>query len=278
MEAALDIRHEEKAQRVDARARFAVTHDGRRTRVARLFQEGAAKIRWPRSNTEQLEAVLINTAGGLTGGDQLSWSFNVGSNAALSLTTQACEKLYRASSGTARVAAEITVGDGGRIDWLPQETILFDGAALRRTLDADLAPSARGLFVEATIFGRRAMGETVRQASMADRWRIRCGGRLVHGEDLFIGGDVEETLARRATANAGRAVATVLLVGEDAPALCSRARAIVGDGGVSAWEVGGYGKLLARLVAGDGYELRKRLVPLIGLLSGQAAAPKLWSL
>ena len=89
------------------------------------------------------------------------------------VTTQACEKIYRASSGSAEVRNRIAVGEGGRLDWLPQETILFDGARLARRLEAELAPGAELLLVEATIFGRSARGETVRSGLFADRWRIR---------------------------------------------------------------------------------------------------------
>ena len=74
-------------------------------------------------------------------------------------------------------------------------------------------------------------------------------------------------------------MATVLLVGDEAERHLDAARDIAGsDGGVSFWPVAGTGKLLARLVAGDGYALRRRLVPLVELLNGRAGLPKLWSL
>ncbi len=82
-----------------------------------------------------------------------------------------------------------------------------------------------------------------------------------------------------AVAGGAAAIATVLLVSPDAEGLLPEAREIVGEeGGASFWTVGGTGKLLARLVAGDGYGLRKRLAPLVGLLNGQAGLPKVWTL
>jgi urease accessory protein len=267
------------AQRVAGKARLACAEIDGRTRLRRLYQDGSAKIRMPAVNGDPLEAVLINTAGGLTGGDRLAWEVDVGAGAAAVITTQACEKVYRASSGHAGVRVGLNVGEGARIAWLPQETIVFDRSAFARTLDVDLAPGAEALLLEATVFGRLAMGERTTHGRFHDRWRVRRRGELIHAEDFRIGPDIAATLGRPAVADGAAAVATVLLVSPRAEDLLDRVRGIVGDdGGVSAWSVGGSGKLLARLRAGDGYSLRKRLVPLVELLNGRAGLPKLWSL
>jgi urease accessory protein len=267
------------AQRVDARARLVAGYSSGRTRLARLYQDGAAKIRMPAVAGDPLEAILINTAGGLTGGDRVAWEIEAGAGASVAVTTQACEKVYRTRSGRAEVSASLSAAEGARIAWLPQETIVYDRSAFARRLDVDLAEYAQALVVEATIFGRLAMGERVRQAMFRDRWRVRQGGRLIHAEDFAVGPDLEATLARPAVTGGAIAIATVLLVSPDAETLLPQVREIIGgDGGASAWSVGGSGKLLARLFAGDGYLLRKRLVPLVGLLNGQAGLPKVWSL
>lgn len=267
------------AQRVDARARLSVHHAEGRTRIERLYQEGAAKIRMPAAASDPLEAILINTAGGLTGGDRIAWRIDAGPGASVTATTQACEKAYRTRSGSARVDVRLNAAEDGRIAWLPQETIIYDGSSLDRHLEVDLADGAEALVVEATLFGRLAMGETVSRALFRDRWHVRCRGRLIHAEAFSIGPDVSNTLPRPTAAAGGLAVATVLYVSPGAEALLPQARTIIGDdGGASHWSVDGTGKLLARLVAGDGYSLRKRLAPLIGLLNGQAGLPKIWSL
>ena len=267
------------AQRVDARARLAVRHSEGRTRIERLYQEGAAKVRMPEVQAGPLEAILINTAGGLTGGDRIAWEIEAGRGAAVTITTQACEKLYRSRSGEARAEVRLSAEEGARIAWLPQETIVYDRSSFSRRLEVDLAEGAQALIVEATLFGRRAMGETVSQALFRDRWRVRQDGRLVHAEAFSIGPDLAATLARPAVAGGAVAIANVLLVSPDAETFLPEVRKIVGEeGGVSFWSVGGTGKLLARLVTGDGYALRKRLTPLVGLLNGQAGLPKVWSL
>jgi urease accessory protein len=267
------------AQRVDARARLAVHRAEGLTRVGRLYQDGAAKIRMPEVSADPLEAILINTAGGLTGGDRVAWEIEAGPGASVAVTTQACEKLYRSRSGEARADVKLSASERARIAWLPQETIVYDRSCFSRRLEVDLAKGAEALIVEATLFGRRAMGETVSQAMFSDRWRVRQGGRLVHAEAFSVGPDLAATLARPAVANGAVAVATVLLVSPDAETLVPQAREIIGEeGGASFWTVTGTGKLLARLVAGDGYGLRKRLAPLVRLLNGQAGLPKVWSL
>ncbi len=267
------------AQRVDARGRLVARQAHGRTRLARLYQDGAAKIRMPTVAADPLEAILINTAGGLTGGDRVAWQVEAETGARVTVTTQACEKLYRARSGQAEVAVTLQAAEGARIAWLPQETIVFDGSAFSRRLDVDLAAGAQALILEATVFGRLAMGERVGRASFRDRWRIRREGRLVHAEDFALGPDIGRTLARAAATGGSIAIATLLLVADEAPDLLEPAREIVGEaGGVSAWSVAGSGKLLARLVCQDGYLLRQRLAPLVGLLNGRAGLPKVWSL
>lgn len=266
------------SQRVAGRGGIAVAADARRTRLERLFQEGAAKLRLPRRDGPELEAVLINTAGGLTGGDRLAWDIAVGDGAALTTTTQASEKVYRSAGGEARVTATAEVGAGGRLAWLPQETILYEGSALMRRLDVTLGAGAQALIVEAVVLGRKAHGETVRRARFRESWRIRAEGRLVHADELSLGPEIAALTASRAALAGAGAFATVLAVGGDAEHLLAEARAICGEaGGASFWRVWGTGKLLARLVAEDGYALRGRLVPLLRLLNGRAELPKLWS-
>ncbi|WP_421915273.1 urease accessory protein UreD [Mesorhizobium sp.] len=267
------------AQRVAGLARLACGKTDGRTRLRRLYQDGSAKIRMPAVWADPLEAVLINTAGGLTGGDRLGWEIDVGEAASAVITTQACEKLYRAASDRAEVRVRLTVGEQGRIAWLPQETIVFDRADFARTLDVELAAGAEALVLEATVFGRLAMGERAAQGNFHDRWRVRREGTLVHAEDFRIGPDIAASLGRPAVAGGAIAVATLLMVSPRAEAFLEPVRRIIGgQGDASVWTVNKSGKLLARLHAGDGYQLRKRLVPLVELLNGRAGLPKLWSL
>lgn len=253
--------------------------DGR-TRLAEFYQEGCAKIRLPDTFDRTMEAVLINSSGGLTGGDHMEWSFSAGERTHLTLTTQACEKIYKASAGTAAVSARISVEKDATVHWLPQETILFDRASLSRRLDVDIAEGGEFLAVEAVLLGRKAMGEVMRTGLFRDCWRIHKDGILLHAENLGFSDDIAG-LTRRASVLGGQvAFATLFYTGKDCEQQLAALRSLTEDhlAGVSHYHVGGQDKLVARLVAPDGFALRKILLPVISHLRKGASVPKVWNL
>jgi urease accessory protein len=258
-------------------ARLAVRAEGGRTQLIENYQSGSAKIRFPRAAAgDPFAAVLVNTAGGITGGDRFSWSVSVAPHAAATVASQAAERIYRRTAGDAAVETALSVADGAALDWLPQETILFDRSSLKRTLSADIAPSARLLAVESIVLGRTAMGEAARDVTVRDSWRIRRGGRLVFADGLRFDGDTTLTLSGTATGSGARALATVVLVAPEAESVIDRARAALinsaGEAGVSAWN----GMLVARLIATDGQALRADVTRLIEMLRGRAM-PRVWN-
>ena len=245
-------------------------------RIAGLRQSGSLKLLFPRRVGPALEAVLLNTAGGLTGGDRMEVEVTAGPGARVVMTTQAAERAYRALAGTeARVTVRLAVRAGARIDWLPQETIVYDGSALVRSLHLDLDPEGQALLVEPLIFGRAAMGEVLRAALLRDRWEVRCDGQLVFVDALRLEGDLAAQLQRPAVAGGAGAMASVLLVGPGAATGLAALRPLLPPGsGVSLLHDG---LLFARLLAPDGLALRKLLIPVIETLSA-AALPKVWRL
>ena len=275
-------------QRTRGGGRLSVKLSQGESRIDRLFQEGSARIRVPRvPRGFPLEAVLINTAGGLTGGDRMNWEFEAGEGASMTLTTQACEKTYKAQGiSEAQVSVRLKLGPSTSLAWLPQETILFDRARLTRSIEVDLAADARLLLVEPLVFGRLAMKESVTQGQFRDRWRIRADGKLLHAENMRLGPHIAEALSRSAIADGGLAMATVLMIAPEAEMRLAAVRELIGGSGgasyVSAHGARGgkpeTGKLLARIVAKDSYELRKILVPLIRLLNPSGGVPKVWSI
>jgi urease accessory protein len=165
----------------------------------------------------------------------------------------------------------LAVEERGRLAWLPQETILFDRARLKRRIDVDLAESATLVMAEAILFGRAAMGEAMRDGFFADTWRVRRGGRLVFAENVRLEGDITAKLERPACAAGGIALATVLIAPADESTLAAvRTLKFHGEGGISAWN----GIAVARLVARDGAALRRDLVAILAAL-GQSV-PRLW--
>jgi len=151
--------------------------DGR-TVLDLLHQQGSLRVLFPRTHGTALDAVMLNTGGGITGGDRFQMNASAGAGCHLVLTTQAAERAYRAQPGEiGRVETELHVGAGARLDWLPQETLLFEGSALSRQLRIELAPDARLLMVEPVIFGRAEMGEVLHDLLFRDRVDIVRDGK-----------------------------------------------------------------------------------------------------
>ena len=244
-----------------------------------LYQDGCAKIRLPNTHTTALEAVLINTAGGLTGGDRMAWSADIAPDGKLVLTTQACERIYRSLGGAATVHTKLTVGAGAHLDWLPQETILFEESRLDRRIDIDLGVGASLTAVEAILLGRDAMGEVAPDARLRDNWRIRRNGKLIHAEATRLTGSLTERDGLGLLA-AKRAFATVLHVAPDADqclAQLARIRPLLPDDGRIAASATGE-RLVIRALAQTGLALRRLIVPILAQLSGAGSLPRLWHL
>lgn len=247
--------------------------DGR-TRRQRVVEEGSLRVRLPDVSGPETEAVILNTAGGIAGGDRLSIAVTAGHGAQLAVTTAAAEKVYRATDTASRIEVRLSVAAGAKLRWLPQETILFDEARLHRSIEVDVADGAALLLAESTVLGRAAMGESVRHGDLIDRWRIRHGGRLVFADTLRLQGEVEALLARPAAGRGATALATIVVVPGD-EALVENARACLdtcaSETGVSAWN----GIAVIRLCAQDAALLRGDLVSVLNHLCG--ALPRLWT-
>jgi len=217
----------------------------------------------------------------------MEWRFEAGAGAAMTLATQACEKTYKAhGTSEARVSVHLKLNDESSLAWLPQETILFDRARLTRSIEVEMTTGSRLLMVEPVVFGRLAMDEAVTKGHFRDRWRIKQDGKLLHAENMQLGPNIADTLLRSAVADGGLAVATVLLIAPEAETRLTAARDLIGQTGGASHVVmrpdgpagEETGKLLARIVARDSYDLRKVLVPLIRLLNPLGGMPKVWSI
>ncbi len=260
------------------RARGAVTVSGvsspRGTEIGALRQAGSLKAMFPRRTGAELPVVLVNTAGGLTGGDRFDVDLKVGPNAQTSVTTQAAERAYRATKGQrASMISKVYVASGGRLNWLPQETILFDGCAYDRRLRVDLEDDAELLLVEPIVFGRTAMGEVLHDASFSDIIDIRRAGKPLYLDQMRLNGDIAAQMARRGTGNGAGAMACLVYASPDAEAQLDTIRAMLPPtAGASLIQ----GDLLAmRLLAPDSHLLRQSLIPVLNHLTNNAL-PRPW--
>src|SRR3984957_20288154 len=163
-------------QRARAEARAAFARVGARTEPARLFETGVLRWRFPRSSNP-CEAAIVNTGGGVAGGDCYSVSLTLSEGAEVEATTPSAERIYRSEGPAASIATRLTLMPSTRLVWLPQETLIFEGARLERRLELDTSSEAEFLVAETLVFGRLAMGETQIDARVRDSWRIRRDGR-----------------------------------------------------------------------------------------------------
>jgi urease accessory protein len=246
---------------------------GGRTRRTNVHEDGSLRVRFPNATGEALEAVIVNTGGGMTGGDCFAVEIALAQGARLIAGTAAAEKIYRSTGPDAEMDVKFAVGEGAQLVWLPQETILFDRARLSRRIDVDLSESALLLMAEAVVFGRSAMGEAMAQGFFADRWRVRRAGKLIFADSARLDGAVAQKLGQPAAVNGGIAIASVLMTPADdgkLAAVRALAEQFSGEVGISAWN----GIAVARLCAKDGAALRHDLIAVLAAL-GQPV-PRLW--
>jgi len=253
-------------------ARF--IRSGRATRLLDCFESGGFRLKLPKV-TGPCDGILVNTAGGMAGGDDTRLAFDIGHHARVRLTTQSAEKIYRCEAEPASSTVDLSLAEGASLAWIPQETILFDRAGLQRHLDVEMHATASIIVAEMTILGRIARNERLNGASFRDRWRIRRGGRLVFAEDVKLEGPVADVMSAAATGADARAIATVLYVSPDAEARLASIREVLrhapSEWGASAWN----GLLCTRFVCQSAHDLRRDVGSVLARLM-RAPLPRLW--
>ena len=263
-------------QRARGRAAVSLVLADGRARLKDLHQSGSAKVFLPRMHDAAPEVVFLNTAGGLTGGDRMEFALRLGPGVRATATTQTAERVYASARGRAGVTVAIEAGAGASVDWLPQETILFDRAGLDRTTRIDLAGDAACLMAETLVLGRAAMREVVADLDVTDRREVYRDGEPVLLEPLRIAREALDRRGAAAVLGGARALATVALVAPGAEDAEARVRAALGDAteaAVSAWD----GKCVVRALAGDGFPLR-RLVARVIAAFRPGPLPRVWQI
>ena len=275
-----------KGRGVDARApsaqvggsstlRAAFVRHGARTALDRVYEAGALRLRQPRGAA--CEAILVNTGGGIVGGDRLAIDLSVGDGANVLVTTAAAEKIYGSDTATSTIDARLRIASGAHLDWLPQETILFDRARLDRRFAIDMADDAHLVAAEILVFGRLAKGETAIHGFLRDSWRVRRGGRLVFADASRLEGAIGATLDRPAVAGGARAAGLLLVVAPDAQSRLDPLRAALEpflttvEAGASAQD----GLLVARLLSRSPEHLRDAMIEALAAIRDQPA-PRSW--
>lgn len=244
------------------------------TALQTLRQSGSSRALFPRTRGPGFDAVLINTAGGVTGGDRFQTEINAQPDTKLTITTQAAERAYRAATGeTGTICNHVTIGAGARANWLPQETILFQGCAVQRSLRIEMAADAALLMVEPLVFGRKAMGETLTDAHFDDKIEIYRKGQPAYVDMINLRGDISAQLGRPHVGAGAGAMVSLVFVDKDAGASLAIVRDMIGETGGASMIDDDF--LVLRLLAADSYLLRKTLIPILNFLTNDTL-PRCW--
>lgn len=276
-----------RRQRIDARAHISSKNVDSKSSIDALYQQGSARIRFPSIATDTqpaaLQAVLINTAGGLTGDDRIHWQGTACANSHLSISTAACEKIYRTHGPDAHQQTTLQIANNARLEWLPQEAILFDGSKLSRTLNVELETNAEALLVESLVFGRQAMQERIDNIAIHDSWRIYRNNRLLHAEDFRLNMQDQSHIQSPCVMHQHRAISTLILINnrgaEWLENTVQQIRQLAKPFHQSV-KVGASAlphRLVVRVLATDSYHLRNFLLPCVTVLNDGRPVPTVWN-
>lgn len=247
------------------------------TRRFRVREEGALRMRFPPEAPGRLDAVVVNVAGGIAGGDSYDCAFEAQADARLTVTSAAAEKIYRALGAPTRCDVRLRADAGAQLVYAPQETILFNGARLQRRTEIDVAADARLVLVDMVILGRAAMGERVTSLAWRDSWRLRRAGALVWADATRIEGDADALMAAPSTGGGARAFATLIYAAPDAAERLEPLRAVLRDARKCEAAATVFdGLLVARLMSHEGHALRAAMADALCCLPG-GALPRSWS-
>ncbi len=245
------------------------------TLMVERYEQGSLRLRLPR-NRERCEAVLVNTGGGIAGGDRTLVDFTLQPATSVVATSQAAEKIYGAESEPAVIGVRVRLEHDARLDWLPQETILYDGAKVVRTMNIEMAGTATLTLLETLVLGRVARGEHVSQGHWRDRWRIRRDSRLVFAEQVRLSDRIDNTMRATALGGGSRAIATLVHVDRTAEQKLAMVRDVllnaVSMAAASAWN----GLLVVRFAAPDPHAVRVDAMAVAGAITN-APMPRAWS-
>ena len=233
------------------------------TRLAHLYQRDPLRVLFPvPAAGDPPVAVIVTTSGGLVAGDRLDIRVELTQGAAAHVTASAAEKVYRSTGRTTTIKQTLSIGPGAALEFLPPETILFDGARLRRETIVDLAPGSAFLGGDIVVFGRRARGERFASGFLREAWELRRDGELVWGDALHLEHQIGRIIDDPACFDGAAAFATMILSphAEDARSLLEATRVVQSSSrtaGLRGAATTIAGLVIARWLAEDAAVLRR---------------------
>ena len=205
--------------KVEGGARVQFVVDGNKTVLKHLYQHDPVRILFPNNPPGELTiGILTTTSGGLVGGDKIEIEVEAGPNTQSMIMAQAAEKIYRSAGHDCLIDIAVNADEGSWFEWLPQETILHQGARMRRQTNLSLNGDARILAGEFLVFGRHAMGEKMTQGLVRDCWNVSVDGRAIWADAFHMDGALDAIIDHPAGLGGATAVANCVYAGLDAHA------------------------------------------------------------
>jgi urease accessory protein len=269
-------------QRASGLGRIVLRGLDRGTEVVDVYQKFPTRIMLPTVGDDAVrEAVIVNAAGGIAGGDRLELEVTSLGSALVTVTSQAAEKIYRALDQPASVVTKLKACDTAKLAWLPQETIIFNSARIHRQTEIDLCAGAELMALEWLVLGRTAHGEEVVRGHIRDRWLVRKDGRLVWADSFLVAEETFAHLGRRALLSDFKAIGTLLYFGPDLDRRLEMLRDLAQSFACHCAATMVSGLIIVRLAAAASSDLRIALIRLLQHFGkGDASpfrVPKMWS-
>ena len=270
-------------QRANGVGRVVLGSFGGGTRIKDLFQRSPIRIMFPGSGVGTLEeAVLINTAGGIAGGDRLEYGITALANASIAVTSQAAEKVYRALDEPSRITTKLSAHGLAKLAWLPQETIVFNRASINRQTEIEISSGSELLALEWLVLGRAAHGEEVVGGCIIDSWRVKRDGRLVWADTFRATDDMFSHLHRTALLSDCKAIGTLIYFGPQVDARLEGLREMALRSGCQCAATLVAGLVIARFAARLSSDLRWAVRGALQQFSrelggGPFRVPRMWS-
>jgi urease accessory protein len=270
-------------QRSDGIGRIVLGSSEGRTQIIDVFQKSPVRVMFPTVPGCKIEeAVLINTGGGIAGGDRIEYDLAAIQNASISVSTQAAEKVYRALDEPARLSTRLKITEAAKLAWLPQETILFDAARICRNTEIEVSSGSELLAVEWVFLGRAAYGEVMTGGHILESWRVKRDGRLIWADSFRVTDSVFEHLHRKVLRAQYKAIGTLIYFGPHLDTRMEFLRAIAPSLECRCAVTAVNGLMIIRFAAELSCDLRLALRSLLQQFSrelgpGPFRVPKMWS-
>jgi urease accessory protein len=270
-------------QRADGCGRIVLGDSAKGIRIIDVFEQSPIRIMFPKvAGGAVVEAVLINTAGGIAGGDRLGFDVTALANASIAVTSQAAEKAYRALNEPARISTKLKACEASKLAWLPQETIIFNWSRINRKTEIELSSGAELLALEWLVLGRAAHGEAIAGGHISDSWRVKCDGRLIWADSFHATDETFPQLRRKALLSDCKAIGTLIYFGPNLDTRLEFLRALAPSLGCHCAVTSVGGLIIARFAAVVSSDLERALRSFLRQFSGELGpgpfrVPTMWS-